>query len=180
MNRRCVLVAGLPRTGTTVMMRILEASGLSPVIEHPITYETSIVLQDKLRDFEFPYLSGRAIKVLNLQPGVPAGDYVTIVMQREARAAVESQARVWPKMGMKRLTASQQRQLIRTHDEAMQQIVDHWSTVGEVQHCSFEDLIIDPVDYLVGLSRRVPEVCFDAADQVFKNPYPPAETEETV
>lgn len=140
-TRPCVLVAGMPRTGTTLMMNLLAASGFLPIAESSITLETDLVLEADLTPISYPYFVGRAMKVLNCRPKMPAGAYDIVMMDRDAKECAESSARM---PGGPGLTASQYRHLVRNHQPQVEEVRDYWESIGPVHTCRLENLLRDP------------------------------------
>jgi hypothetical protein len=167
----CAVVAGLPRTGTTLVMRMLWRSGFTPIFDRSINLESDQVKGNQLQSLAFPYLAGRSIKVLNFPTPMPEGEYVTILIDRDPKACVESQQRLVAMLGMKPITSSNMRAMIRKHAEQVDAIRKYWATFGPVAEVSFEALLADPrgtVSELVHSSQGV--ICPDAHTEIYQPP----------
>jgi hypothetical protein len=122
MSREFVtVVSGLPRSGTSMMMRMLDAGGIPPMTDghrradpdNPLGYyelEAVKLLPDKtewLKDG-----SGKAVKVVSaLADKLPAGhQYRVLFMERELEEVLASQRRMLERRG---------EYIDRTRDEAM-------------------------------------------------------------
>jgi len=106
-----VVVSGLPRSGTSMMMKILEAGGIQP-----LTDELRVADSDnpkgyyefervkKLKDGDTAWLAdacGKAVKVISaLLPYLPGGyDYRVVFMQRNISEILASQRKMLTNRG---------------------------------------------------------------------------------
>jgi LPS sulfotransferase NodH len=101
-----VIVSGLPRSGTSMMMKMLEATGIEPLTDHQRQadednpkgyYEFERV--KKLKDGDtawLPMVGNKAVKVISalLQHLPPEYEYRVIFMQRELSEVLASQRRM--------------------------------------------------------------------------------------
>lgn len=106
LSKTIIIVSGLPRSGTSLMMKMLEAGGLPPLIDHERTpdednpkgyYEFERV--KKLPDGDTKWLKqarGKVVKVIAaLVPHLPGKhEYRVIVMRREIHEILASQQKM--------------------------------------------------------------------------------------
>ena len=131
-----VLVSGLPRSGTSLMMQLLEAGGLPVMtdaqrvadVDNPRGYYEweaikQIAKQPELLDDEA--VNGRAIKCISmLLPQMPARhQYKVIFMTRPVAEVVASQKAMTARLGTKgaEMEADQLERGLRAHREEMRQ-----------------------------------------------------------
>jgi LPS sulfotransferase NodH len=105
------IVSGLPRSGTSMMMKMLEAGGLSPVTDNIRTadednpkgyYEFERVKQLPKGDVAWlPDAQGKGVKVIAaLLPHLPGGyEYRVVFMQREMSEVLASQKQMLIRRG---------------------------------------------------------------------------------
>ena len=104
------VVSGLPRSGTSLMMSMLESGGLPPLVDHireadddnPRGYfEFERVKQLKQDQTWLPSARGRAIKVISaLLAQLPSNErYRVIFMQRNMQEILSSQRRMLERRG---------------------------------------------------------------------------------
>ncbi|MCL4858796.1 MAG: sulfotransferase domain-containing protein [Caldilineaceae bacterium] len=106
-----VIVSGLPRSGTSMMMKMLEAGGLPVLVDHVRTadadnpqgyYEYELVKQlDKGNHAWLAQAQGKGVKVISaLLPHLPgAYHYKVIFMQREMAEVLASQQKMLERRG---------------------------------------------------------------------------------
>jgi LPS sulfotransferase NodH len=111
LNQAITIVSGLPRSGTSMMMKLLEAGGISPVTDNIRTadednpkgyYEFERVKQLPKGDVAWlPEAQGKAVKVIAaLLPHLPAGyQYRVIFMQRAMPEVLASQRQMLIRRG---------------------------------------------------------------------------------
>jgi hypothetical protein len=153
-----VLVSGLPRSGTSLMMQLLEAGGLTAMtdrergadIDNPRGYYEweaikQIVKKPEILDDEA--VQGKAIKCISmLLRALPAKHhYKVIFMMRPIREVVASQQAMTGRLGTKgaNLEPEQLERGLRAHREEIRR----WgSTTPDVEwlEVSYPDLVRDP------------------------------------
>lgn len=105
------VVSGLPRSGTSMMMRVLEAGGVPPQIDELREanednpngyYEFEPVKALKEDDSWVPGACGKAVKIIyKLVYDLPQGtDYRVIFMQRDVEEVVRSQEKMLERDGL--------------------------------------------------------------------------------
>ncbi len=129
-----VLVSGLPRSGTSLMMQMLEAGGLAamtdklrtPDVDNPRGYyewEAIKQIAKKPELLDDPAVEGRAIKCISmLLPALPAKhQYKVIFMLRPIAEVVASQRAMTARLGTKgaALDPAQLERGLRAHREEM-------------------------------------------------------------
>ena len=104
------VVSGLPRSGTSLMMSMLDAGGLLPLVDYVREadddnprgyYEFERVKQLKQDQTWLPSARGKAVKVISaLLAQMPAGEcYKVIFMQRNMQEILASQRRMLERRG---------------------------------------------------------------------------------
>jgi broad-specificity NMP kinase len=111
MNNAVIIVSGLPRSGTSMMMKMLEAGGLQPIIDNLRTadednpkgyYEFERVKQLPKGDFAWlPEAKDKVVKVIAaLLPYLPADyAYRVVFMQRAMPEVLASQRQMLIRRG---------------------------------------------------------------------------------
>lgn len=105
-----VIVSGLPRSGTSMMMRMLEAGGIDPVTDHVRTadvdnpagyYEFEPVKRTKDDPSWIPAAQGKAVKmVYQLVYDMPADyRYRVLLMRRDMQEMLQSQRKMLDRTG---------------------------------------------------------------------------------
>jgi hypothetical protein len=107
-----IVVSGLPRSGTSMMMRMLEAGGIAilsdgerqPDVDNPFGYYEDQRVLDLAPSADMRWVKdarGRALKVIShLLPQLPAENfYDVILMRRELDAVITSQNRMLERRG---------------------------------------------------------------------------------
>ena len=108
--RVITVVSGLPRSGTSLMMNMLEAGGISPLVDNARAadednprgyYEFERVKKLKQDQAWLPSARGKAVKVISaLLAQLPAGEsYRVIFMQRNMAEILASQRRMLERRG---------------------------------------------------------------------------------
>lgn len=129
LSKTIIIVSGLPRSGTSLMMKMLEAGGLPPLIDHERTpdednpkgyYEFERV--KKLPDGDTKWLKqarGKVVKVIaTLVPHLPGKhEYRVIVMRREIHEILASQQKMLTHRGENKEKVSDEEmgQLLQKH-----------------------------------------------------------------
>lgn len=107
-----VVVSGLPRSGTSMMMKMLEAGGLPPLADdlrsadedNPKGYYEDQRVKDLAKDPDPSWLAeaqGKAVKVISrlLASLPPAFDYRIVLMRRALDEVLASQAKMLARRG---------------------------------------------------------------------------------
>lgn len=105
------VVSGLPRSGTSMMMRMLEAGGIAPVVDHerkpnddnPMGYYEYEPVKALKEDSSWVAgINGQAIKVIyKLVYDMPAAvNYRVIFMQRDLEEVLRSQEKMMRRDGL--------------------------------------------------------------------------------
>ena len=109
-SRDIVIVTGLPRSGTSMLMQVLVAGGINPLVDahrpadvdNPrgyFEYEPATRLRQD--DSWVPLARGKVVKlVLPLIPSLPPGEsYRLVVIQRDLGEVLDSQRRMLDRLG---------------------------------------------------------------------------------
>ena len=165
MHSEVIVVSGLPRSGTSMMMKMLEAGGIEPMTDHQRQpdednpggyYELEQVKKVEEDPAWLAQADGKAVKVISrLLRDLPAGyRYKVVFMQRNLDEVLVSQRQMLLRRG---------RGEDRVRDEDMRRIfLDHLGEVGtwlarqdhfHVLHVKYDEVLADPR----GQSQRVNE-----------------------
>jgi len=163
-GRPIVVVSGLPRSGTSMVMRMLVAGGIPAVVDgeraadedNPLGYfelERVKQLGEAGSDAWVAGARGRAVKVISfLLEKLPRGhDYRVVFLERSLVEVLASQRKMLARRG----------EASTTTDERMTEVFeDHLRKVGrllchdprfEAMHVAYAEVIADPL----GLARRI-------------------------
>ncbi len=105
-----IIVSGLPRSGTSLMMQMLAAAGIEPLTDHTRRadednpegyYELEAVKNTRADASWLDHAGGRAVKIIHaLIPDLPPGRaYRVILMERDPDEVLASQARMLERSG---------------------------------------------------------------------------------
>ncbi len=151
------VVSGLPRSGTSLMMKMLDAGGLPPLTDHIRSadednpqgyYEFERVKKLKEDRAWLPDAKGRAVKVISaLLMYLPAGyDYRVIFMRRNMSEILASQRQMLIRRG-EPAGATNDPDMAALFDKHLRQ-VEGW-LAGQpnmrVLYVSYNDLLGDPL-----------------------------------
>jgi len=110
-----VIVSGLPRSGTSMMMRMLEAGGLPIMadLDNPKGYFEHERIKDLERETDKSYLRagrGQALKVISfLIPHLPdENDYRVVFMRRDLDEVLSSQDKMIQRLGTRDAAAERE------------------------------------------------------------------------
>ena len=146
MSKPVIIVSGLPRSGTSMMMKMLESGGLrilsdnrrKPDEDNPRGYYEYEKVKDLKKDSTCIYeMEGKVVKVISmllyyLPPGM---DYRIIFMQRNMREILDSQGRMLERLGKPR-KKSDDDHLEKGFEEHLNKITD-WLADQENMDCMF-------------------------------------------
>lgn len=150
------IVSGLPRSGTSMMMSMLEAGGIPPLTDgqrradenNPRGYYEFERVK-KLPEGDSAWLreaTGKAVKVISaLLEHLPAGyPYRVVFMHRELEEVLSSQRRMLSRTGKQDdLQDAELRALYDKHLEQVKQMLRRRAEVS-VLYLSYNDLMLDP------------------------------------
>ena len=149
------VVSGLPRSGTSMLMQMLVAGGLSPFTDAARTPDASnprgYYEHDRVKALAtdarwVPDAAGHAVKVVaNLLPLLPPGPaYRVVVLDRDIGAVLRSQTAMLARLGRPAADAERLRAVYEGHLRAALRWAD--ATPGvEILVVSHADVIADPV-----------------------------------
>ena len=160
-NKSILIVSGLPRSGTSMMMKMLEATGIQPLTDHLRQadednpkgyYEFERVKKLKEGDTTWlPLVGNKAVKVISalLQHLPPEYEYRVIFMQRELSEVLASQRRMLENRGENpdAVTDEQMAELFVRH---LQQVNTWLASQPNIQRVdvNYNQLLRDPFPYL--------------------------------
>ena len=159
------IVSGLPRSGTSMMMRMLEAGGMPVVVDNIRTadednpagyYEFEPVKQTKQDDSWLRDAQGKAVKmVYRLLYDLPQGhQYRVIFMRRKLDEVLASQQKMLDRNGKAdaQVTDEQMAQLFRSQLAKFEAWIAQQPNF-QVLEVSYNDLLADPEPVLHEINR---------------------------
>ena len=151
------IVSGLPRSGTAMMMRMLEAGGLPVVVDNIRAadednpagyYEFEPVKQTSQNDSWLPAAVGSAVKmVYRLLYELPPGyRYRVLFMQRKLEEVLVSQQKMLARSGKAASSAASDEQMSRLFRAELQKFAAWISTRPEMRmlEVSYNELLAAP------------------------------------
>lgn len=161
-----VIVSGLPRSGTSMMMKMLEAGGLEVLTDHQRTadennpkgyYEFERV--KKLKDGDTGWVAdarGKVVKVITaLLEYLPAAEsYRIILMRREMDEILASQRRMLERDG-KHENGVDDQTMAELYEKHLQKVLTWLDTQENIRtlEVSYNDVIANPGDNIEKLNR---------------------------
>jgi hypothetical protein len=155
-NEVITIVSGLPRSGTSMMMKMLEAGGLEVLTDEVRTadvdnpkgyYEFERVKQIETDQAWMPEAQGKAVKMVSaLLRHLPAAyRYRIIFMQRQMEEVLASQQQMLIRRGeaTDRVTDEKLAQMFRRHLQQVQDWLRGQPNV-EVLYVHYSDVLADP------------------------------------
>jgi hypothetical protein len=155
MNTDIVIVSGLPRSGTSLMMQILDAGGIQVVTDsvraadtdNPRGYHEFERVKKLKQDASWlPEIRGKAVKMVSqLLYDLPATEtYRIIFMEREYDEVLASQEKMLARLGQ---PAAPREEIIRAYTLHLTRL-QSWLAEQRhmaVLHVPYADLVADPV-----------------------------------
>ncbi len=159
-----VVVSGLPRSGTSMAMRMLEAAGLeiftdgvrAPDEDNPRGYYEYERVKDLARDPDKSWLEGARGKVLKvisylLQELPPTNNYRVLFMHRQLEEVIASQNKMLERRGEPKTTEdARMMELFQDHLWKVQQLLRH-AAHFECLEVHYREVLADPP----GQARRI-------------------------
>jgi len=155
-NRTIVIVSGLPRSGTSMMMKMLEAGGLQVMTDHQRTpdednpkgyYEFERVKQIEHDRAWLPEARGKAVKMVSaLLKHLPVGyQYRVIFMRRHMDEILASQHQMLVRRGedTERVGNEKMAMLFRRHVQAVEDWLAGQPNI-DVLYVHYSAVIVDP------------------------------------
>ena len=161
-----VVVSGLPRSGTSMMMRMLEAGGLAPLTDHvrsadednPRGYYEFEPVKDLPRDSSWvAQAHGKAVKVISalLRHLPPDQSYKVLFMHREMGDVLASQKQMLVRRGKgERADDDRMAALFRKHLSDVEAVIGA-STSFDVMYVRYEDVVRDPCGQAAAVNEFV-------------------------
>jgi hypothetical protein len=126
MNPEIIIVSGLPRSGTSLMMQMLESGGIGIVTDHIRTadtdnprgyYEFEQVKKTKHDASWLPAARGKAVKMISqLLYDLPATEnYRVIFMERDLEEVLASQEKMLERLGHRAAPRTEMREAFTLH-----------------------------------------------------------------
>lgn len=155
------VVSGLPRSGTSMMMQMLEAGGIDPLTDHErepdednpegyYEYERVKKLEDGDTDW-LPKAEGKAVKVVSaLLEHLPEGyDYRVVFMRRRIDEVLASQAKMLERRGEDPDEASEEelKELFLQHVRKVERWAEDEDDV-DLLFTHYNDVVDDPYPQL--------------------------------
>jgi hypothetical protein len=148
------IVSGLPRSGTSMMMRMVAAAGIPPLtdnlrpadLDNPHGYfEFEPVKRTKQDPSWLGQAGGRVVKMVHLLLAdlPPTGRYRIILMQRELDEVVTSQATMLARAGTSPATPDVLKKVFGTQLEAVRKALDARPEVRWIE-ASYNRILADP------------------------------------
>jgi LPS sulfotransferase NodH len=165
-KKSIVIVSGLPRSGTSMMMKMLQATGIEPLTDNQRQadednpkgyYEYERV--KKLKDGDtawLPLVGNKAVKVISalLQHLPPEYDYRVIFMQRELSEILASQRRMLENRGENPDAVSDE-QMADLFVRHLQQVNAWLASQPNIQRVevNYNQMLRDPFPYLAQVNN---------------------------
>lgn len=173
-DKTIYVVSGLPRSGTSMMMKMLEAGGVTPLVDNIRTadddnlqgyYEFERV--KAMKDGDVAWISeaqGKVIKVISaLLESLPAEyTYKIIFMEREMMEILASQRKMLERRG-KPSNPAEDEKFAELYGKHLEKVKSWLATKPnmKVLYVRYNDMVRDPADY----AKKVAEF-LDAAMNV--------------
>ena len=160
-NRNIIVVSGLPRSGTSMMMSVLEAGGLEILTDrlrqadahNPNGYYEYEPVK-RLRDGDTSWLSnavGKAVKIISGLITYLPPDYVfkVIFMQRDLHEILASQKKMLDTQEKKdeQVPEVKMQEIFRKHLQQVKQWISERSNM-QVLYVNYNEVVYDPADSL--------------------------------
>lgn len=164
-----VVVSGLPRSGTSMMMKMLEAGGIPPLTDEVREadrdnpkgyYEFERVKQlDKGVTAWLPQAQGKAVKIISaLLQHLPADyTYYVVFMRRNIEEILASQRRMLINRG-EDPDSSEDEQMQQLYEKHLRQVEGWLADQNNIHvlYISYNDLIDDPVSHCEEIASFLP------------------------
>ena len=171
-SRDIVIVTGLPRSGTSMLMQVLVAGGINPLVDahrpadddNPRGYfEYEPATRSRQDDSWLPLARGKVVKlVLPLVPSLPPGEsYRLVVIQRDLDEVLHSQRRMLDRLGRDGAVGVSQEALARQYRQQELRVgtwLDARPGIG-VLPLRYDEILSDP--------RRTADVIATFLDRTF-------------
>jgi hypothetical protein len=154
MDSEITIVSGLPRSGTSLMMQMLDYGGMEVVTDNIRTadtdnprgyYEYEIVKKIKQDTSWLPATRGKAFKMISqLLYDLPSTErYRIIFMERDMDETVRSQEKMLERLGKKAAPADQIKRAFAIHLNGLKDWLHKQKNI-EVLYISYNDLLAQP------------------------------------
>ncbi|SLM30388.1 conserved hypothetical protein [Desulfamplus magnetovallimortis] len=166
-NKDIVVVSGLPRSGTSMMMRMLEAGGIEPFIDNkrvpdednPNGYYELERIKSLERDNEWLYeAKGKAVKIISmLLYNLPSRySYKVIFMHRNMDEILLSQSKMLLRKGKNGNHISDKELSVKffNHLGEIEKWLDNQSNI-EFINVSYNDILKEPLKNITNINRFI-------------------------
>src|SRR5262245_5782985 len=154
MHSEIIIVSGLPRSVTSLMMQMLDRGGIEVVIDEIRTadtdnprgyYEYEIVKKIKQDASWLPATRGKAFKMISqlLYDLPPTERYRIIFMERDMDETVRSQEKMLERLGKKAAPADQIKRAFAIHLDSLKDWLRKQKNI-EALFVSYNDLVAQP------------------------------------
>jgi sulfotransferase family protein len=154
MDSEITIVSGLPRSGTSLMMQMLDFGGMPVVTDNIRTadtdnprgyYEYEIVKKIKQDASWLPATRGKAFKMISqlLYDLPPTEHYRIIFMERDVDETVRSQEKMLERLGKKAAPSDQIKGAFAIHLNSLKDWLRKQKNI-EVLYISYNDLLAQP------------------------------------
>lgn len=164
-NQPITIVSGLPRSGTSMMMRMLEAGGMPVVVDNrrkpdqdnPLGYyEFEPVKKIEEDDSWLASCRGKAVKLVSALLYHLPGDreYKVIFMRREMQEILASQKVMWERLGQGESDISDE-EMARNFGKHLHDVEAWLKTQGNIDtmYVKYNDVITYPYDKARSVQR---------------------------
>jgi hypothetical protein len=163
MDPEIIIVSGLPRSGTSLMMQMLESGGVEVVTDHIRAadtdnprgyYEFEKVKRLKQDASWLPASRGKAFKMVSqLLYDLPATErYRIIFMERDPEEMLRSQEKMLERMGRKAAPREEMKRSYTLHLDRLREWLGRQRNMA-VLHVSYNDLVQQPVEQAERVGR---------------------------
>lgn len=165
-SKEIVIVSGLPRSGTSMMMKMLAAGGIPPLTDHLRTadednpegyyeFERAKKLLDGDTEW-LPEASGKAVKIISaLLEHLPEGyRYRILFMRRDMAEILASQRRMLVRRGEDPEKVDDEKMAVMFEKHLLR--VTSWLTARpnfDVLYVHYSDILADPADMSIRIAR---------------------------
>jgi hypothetical protein len=157
MNSEIVLVSGLPRTGTSLMMQMLDNGGVEVVTDHIRTadpdnprgyYEFEKVKAIQRDASWLPQTRGKAFKIISqLLYDLPSTEqYRIIFMERDMDEMLLSQEKMLKRLGRKAVSREEMKRAYALHLTKLRDWLQQQRNM-KLLYVSYNDLVAHPEQY---------------------------------
>ncbi len=189
MSSEIILVSGLPRSGTSLMMQMLEQGGVEVVTDHIRAadvdnprgyYEFEKVKKIKQDASWLPQMRGKAFKIVSqLLYDLPPGEFYRIIfMERNLDEVLLSQTKMLERLGRSIPPPTEMKRAFTLHIQKLRQWLERQPSMRTL-YVPYRDLIQRPpeqvkrVSEFLGGKLDIERMVKTADPLLYRNRYPP-------